>query len=653
MALLPGKNIFDGSKTPAPTVTEMKTAWGTLRDFMADLLGTDSSDKKAARAALGVPSAVDVQAGIDKFAVAAGTGDAMTVTMTPPVKELIEGMEIRVRCMGPNSLIAPTIKLDELPAVTIVAADGGALVTGAYLDKWPGTFRYRASTNKFEFLNPVPVVSTGKSSVRQTVLSGATDANGYASMLSAGAGLALNLSATDTPMVLSFAAGFDAGGENNLLTRLTANVAGVVAGLAASNISYVYADYVSPTSVAWGKTVVPPQYGATFDKSRQALLHFEGSVGSTSFLDDYGNIWTGAGGAKLQSNQVRSGTLALGGSGANNALNGSTDYIKCAGLNTMPANGWTWESYFYLPAFSAVSSLFGFLAPALNNGAYVNAAGKIVWTLSSASNNDIVNGTSTASLNVASWNHVAITYDGVAGAYRLIINGALDSTVTSTLKISSSPNGFGIGQHYFGGQGFGVGYIDEFRFSPYCRYPGGATFIPPVSAGLVEGDFFNTSNMTMYQVTGASVQAGSNPVFTAKNRLYVGEVVTAASAISVVVNYALRGTYYIRIPGIQAANSRTLYPDNIGTDRKKLVANWINKSPDFGYVPGNKIPAFTYFNAATVFPVNPTQQLDRNISAFITLQTIGVAPSPASAPTTLSSLASASWDTEIFVERAF
>ena len=51
MALLPARNILDG--TALPVTSQMKTALGSLRDYCSDLLGTDSSNKAAARTALG------------------------------------------------------------------------------------------------------------------------------------------------------------------------------------------------------------------------------------------------------------------------------------------------------------------------------------------------------------------------------------------------------------------------------------------------------------------------------------------------------------------------------------------------------------------------------------------------------------------------
>ena len=54
MTKLPEKNVLDGSKNPRTSTLEMKTALGELRDYLNDLLGADSTDKQAARNALGI-----------------------------------------------------------------------------------------------------------------------------------------------------------------------------------------------------------------------------------------------------------------------------------------------------------------------------------------------------------------------------------------------------------------------------------------------------------------------------------------------------------------------------------------------------------------------------------------------------------------------
>ncbi len=54
MTKLPERNILDGSKQPKTTTGEMKNALGKLRDYLNELLGEDSTDKEAARLALGI-----------------------------------------------------------------------------------------------------------------------------------------------------------------------------------------------------------------------------------------------------------------------------------------------------------------------------------------------------------------------------------------------------------------------------------------------------------------------------------------------------------------------------------------------------------------------------------------------------------------------
>ncbi len=54
MTTLPEKNLLSGKKLPRTTTGEMKEALGKLRDYLAELLGEDSSDKETARQALGI-----------------------------------------------------------------------------------------------------------------------------------------------------------------------------------------------------------------------------------------------------------------------------------------------------------------------------------------------------------------------------------------------------------------------------------------------------------------------------------------------------------------------------------------------------------------------------------------------------------------------
>lgn len=65
MTKLPEKTLLAGSKTPNTTTGEMKDALGKMHDYLNELFGNDSTDKKAAQQALGIDLAA-LNARIDK-----------------------------------------------------------------------------------------------------------------------------------------------------------------------------------------------------------------------------------------------------------------------------------------------------------------------------------------------------------------------------------------------------------------------------------------------------------------------------------------------------------------------------------------------------------------------------------------------------------
>lgn len=102
MALLPARNILDG--TALPVTSQMKTALGSLRDYCSDLLGTDSSNKVAARTALGAATAganTDITslgavtgvtaAGADNTTKLATTAWVQTNAVTVAASEAVQG----------------------------------------------------------------------------------------------------------------------------------------------------------------------------------------------------------------------------------------------------------------------------------------------------------------------------------------------------------------------------------------------------------------------------------------------------------------------------------------------------------------------------------------------------------------------------------
>ncbi len=68
MTKLPEKALLNGTRLPKTTTGEMKNALGDMRDYLCDLFGEDSSDKEAARRALGIDLA-KLEAKVDRETV--------------------------------------------------------------------------------------------------------------------------------------------------------------------------------------------------------------------------------------------------------------------------------------------------------------------------------------------------------------------------------------------------------------------------------------------------------------------------------------------------------------------------------------------------------------------------------------------------------
>lgn len=598
MALLPNRNVVDGSKTPATTVAEMKSALGAMRDYLADLLGLDSTDKTAARTALGAAGVVDMQAGKAISAVATGTADALAISLSPAVVVLVDLMEFHVRCKGPNTLVAPTLTIDALPALTIVAADGGALPVGAYVDNWPATFRYRASTGKVELLNPVPIIGTGKSLVRQTALSGLLDSSGYANFLTVGSGLSVNLTASSVPLLLSFAAGHDATGEVNYLARLTSNVSGIVSGLAASNVSYIYADYVSPTSVTWGKTLAPLQTGNSYNKVAQSCV----SLNNLS-TDDFGNVWTNTGITFSNSSPAISGTYM-------GVFNGTGANLRSLAFTTLGPGSWT-KRIKFKPAAVAASVLLISAGNTSGYGVYLgHASGKLNLYLSSTGSSwDLANGLvgNTTLVNGTSYD-LEISFDAVVGKYFVWLNGFVESnlTTTSTARICAM-NNVTLGAYSTSTPtNFFTGSMQAFEYLPYCLHPNGVSFTVPttladITAAGYASDFYSLADTKTYQVTASSTVAGVSPTMTAKNRLHLGEVVTGTVAVANVVTYALRKKYVSPVNPMPSNGAWAVLNSNVGTTAARISAILICIDNDDAYAPGDIIPLYTATNGSAAF----------------------------------------------------
>lgn len=447
--------------------------------------------------------------------------------------------------------------------------------------------------------------------VRQCAISGALDANGQAAFLTVGAGLRPGLLAAASPLVLTFCNGWDAGGAVDYVTKLAADVGDFLgANLPASNTSYVRADYTNGGAVTYGQTLAPPQTGTTYDRTRQSVLQFAGAPGATVFLDDFGNTWTAQGGAKVQTNAFKFGTGGLGGAGAANALNGAADYVKTVNISTLGPGGWFmrgWINPSVLPGAAAFVEL-GAAVNAAGFGAQVgifNNAGTIRFAYSLSSNgtaNDIAANVQGTTLPViGTWYFVELTYDALAGVYRLYVAGAQEASTASTARICGVTGAaFGATNN---GANFLNGYIDKPEIGPYCTRPAGTVYAvpgaaPDITVAGYASEWLGTSEYKKRSVTGASGVAGVNPTFTQRNRLFLGECDTSGAAVTAVRSYAYQGKF---IGGDQAfvVLAAIASNHNIGSIPEHLTFYLRNVITEAGYVPGDVVQLTTNGDNAT------------------------------------------------------
>jgi len=482
-------------------------------------------------------------------AVAGGTSDALTASFTPAVTAttLAAGAPtFTVRPSTANATTTPTFTPNPAvitPAV-IVKGNGLPLVAGdiAGAGHWI-TLQWDATLSRWILLNPatgVAVPQIASPQVRQTVQTGALS-NGQAACVGTGNGLQPTLLASAVPVAMTFAAGYNAGGQSDLPCYLTADQA--FPAVAANNLSFLYANRTGNGAVTLGATLAPPQYGYTYQQSAQALLHFEGTNGSTSTVDDFGNPVVLYGSAQLDTSVSKFGSSSL-------KLNGSTDYAKIPSIIGVPNGSWSIRGWFNPTSVSGTQTFFNVVnVSGFGISLEMSNAKTFLYLSSTGSTWDIASGTSgSTALAVGSQYFVEITFDAVAGKYFVYVNGMVDQAIVSSAKICAAPTGLIIGAiNYNTANTFFAGHVDEFEFAPYCDHPNGATYTPPINAkslatSCYSSDWYSIAEGKMYSITGPSLSAGNNPTMTAVNRLYVGECQAGASNISSATAYQYNQT---------------------------------------------------------------------------------------------------------------
>lgn len=207
----------------------------------------------------------------------------------------------------------------------------------------------------------------------------------------------------------------------------------------------------------------------------RALLHFNGTNGSTTFTDAVGTLaWTRSGTtAVLDTSTPKFGSAEL-------TL--TTGQVDCFGTTFTIPTTWTADLWFNV-AVTGTRGIVAFVGPSPGNvtGATFNGNGSgntYRVSLTGTSADFSVTGTKTVWATGTDY-HFEMNYDSVAQKFYFYIDGVKDGEITSATPMSGAGWRIEIGNNGVG-TSFN-GSIDEFRFTDATEHPSGTTFTPPTS----------------------------------------------------------------------------------------------------------------------------------------------------------------------------
>lgn len=192
-----------------------------------------------------------------------------------------------------------------------------------------------------------------------------------------------------------------------------------------------------------------------------ALLHMDGSNGSTSFPDETGKIWTPSGSAQVSTANAQFGQSALfGGSGA--WIDGPTSSDFTFGTGDFTLECWAYWTD------TGNRAILGFAT----NFTLYRAGDNRVYFFDSDDGNNVTGTTGTVALN--QWIHVALVR--ASGSLQIYTNGVGSSTASYTKNLTSSNMRIGSAAN---GTSNMSGYIDEVRITKgVARYTGSSITVP-------------------------------------------------------------------------------------------------------------------------------------------------------------------------------
>lgn len=130
------------------------------------ITGYGSSSAPSART--DVPSWAAVQDGTANYAVAGGSADALTLTVTPAITAYAAGQVFTARLTATNTSATPTLAVSGLPAKTITRLGGNPIEAGDLVAGAAAQFAYNANTDKQEVISPLAASTGTGAAVRAT-----------------------------------------------------------------------------------------------------------------------------------------------------------------------------------------------------------------------------------------------------------------------------------------------------------------------------------------------------------------------------------------------------------------------------------------------------------------------------------------------------
>ena len=250
---------------------------------------TNASTTVSARHNL-VPVAVLQDGDVVYAGLATGTANALTLTLSPAVTALVDGMQVRFRAASSNTSSTVTANLNTLGNTNIVNADGSALVAGNIKSGGLYQITYSSGDTSWHLMNVASITVVTVSDKTSAYTMQATDLGSIVENTGA-TSYAINLMVTS-----SAGTGYNAVLANNGAsgtTTVTPAVNELIAGLTTFNLlpfqSIRYATANSANMIIsatpWGDMNGMEQYRPKFRAYREAFNSTTLSMATTHTID--------------------------------------------------------------------------------------------------------------------------------------------------------------------------------------------------------------------------------------------------------------------------------------------------------------------------------------------------------------------------------